>query len=120
MIDIKNYDKKNIFAKILRGELPSEKVFENDEVFAFKDINPIAPVHVLIIPKKPFCSFDDFSVNADEKTLVSLIRSIEKIASKLNLDNGYRIISNIGHWGGQEVPHFHFHLLGGKKLKNIN
>ena len=116
MIDIKNYDENNIFAKILRKEIPSDAVYEDEEVYAFKDINPQAPVHILIIPKKPFCSFTDFSSHANEKTVLSLIRSIEKIAKDLKLNNGYRIISNVGSNGCQEVPHFHLHLLAGKHL----
>ena len=119
MVDIENYDSENIFARILRNEVPSQKVFENDEVYAFKDIHPQAPVHVIIIPKKKFCSFDDFSLEASDKTIVEMMRSIEKIAKILKLDNGYRIISNIGKAGGQEVPHFHIHLLGGKQLGRI-
>ncbi len=108
-----------MFAKILRKELPSRAVYENEEIYAFKDVNPQAPIHVIIIPKKNFCSLDDFSSSASDETILSMIKSIKKIAEILELEDGYRIISNIGHYGGQEVPHFHFHLLGGKKLGNI-
>lgn len=119
MIDITKYNKNNIFAKILRKDIPSQKVFENDIVYAFKDINPQAPVHVIVIPKKEFCSLDDFSRRADNETILGLIRSIGEIAKKLELDDGYRIITNIGEMGGQEVPHLHLHLLSGKKLGRL-
>ena len=119
MIDIKNYNKDNVFGKILRKEIPSDPVYETDEVYAFKDINPQAPIHVVIIPKKEYCSFDDFSRNSRDKTILAMIRSISNIADILNLKEGYRIISNIGDFGGQEVPHFHIHILGGKKLGKI-
>ena len=116
MIDIRNYNNENIFAKILRQEIPSKKIFENEYAYAFKDINPQAPIHVLIIPKKPFCSFADFSEKADEKFIFQFIRSINLIVKKLELKEGYRLITNIGKHGGQEVPHLHFHLLSGKPI----
>ena len=116
MIDITNYDNDNIFAKILRHEIPSKKVFENDVVYAFEDINPQAPIHILVIPKKPFCSFIDFTKKADAKFMRAFIRSINLIAEELDLKEGYRLITNIGKYGGQEVPHLHFHLLSGKKI----
>ena len=119
MIDIQNYNKDNVFGKILRKEIPSDPVYETGEIYAFKDINPQAPIHVVIIPKKEFCSFDDFSRNSGEKMILEMVRSIAIIAEVLELKNGYRIISNIGDFGGQEVPHFHIHLLGGKKLGRI-
>jgi histidine triad (HIT) family protein len=119
MIDIQNYNNNNIFAKILRNEIPSKKVFENDDVYAFKDINPQAPVHVVIIPKKEFCSLNDFSSNASDKTIIAIMRSINEIADILELNDGYRIISNVGKVGGQEVPHFHIHMLGGTSLGRI-
>ena len=119
MIDIKNYNKDNVFGKILRKEIPSDAVYETEEVYAFKDINPQAPIHVVIIPKREFCSFDDFSRSSGEKTILAMIRSIAIIADILKLKKGYRIISNIGDFGGQEVPHFHIHMLGGKRLGRI-
>ena len=119
MIDITNYNKNNVFGKILRKEIPSDPVYETEEIYAFNDINPQAPVHVIIIPKKEFCSFDDFSRNSGEKMILEMVRSIAIIAEVLELKNGYRIISNIVDFGGQEVPHFHIHLLGGKKLGRI-
>ena len=116
MIDISNYNNENIFAKILRQEVPSKKIFENEYAYAFKDINPQAPIHVLIIPKKPFCSFTDFSKKANAKFMKEFIRSINLIVEELDLKEGYRLITNIGKYGGQEVPHFHFHLLSGKPI----
>tara|TARA_Y100000589_G_scaffold288580_1_gene290068 strand:+ start:162 stop:530 length:369 start_codon:yes stop_codon:yes gene_type:complete len=116
MIDILNYNNENIFAKILRKEIPSKKVFENDVVYAFEDINPQAPIHILVIPKKPFCSFTDFSKKADAEFMQEFIRSINLIVEELDLKEGYRLITNIGKYGGQEVPHLHFHLLSGKKI----
>ena len=116
MIDISNYNNENIFAKILRDEIPSKKVFENEFVYAFEDINPQAPIHILVIPKKPFCSFTDFSKKANAKFMKEFIRSINLIVEELDLKEGYRLITNIGKYGGQEVPHFHFHLLSGKKI----
>ena len=119
MIDIENYDEENIFSKIIKKQMPSKKVYEDERVYAFKDINPQAPIHVLIIPKEKFCSMNDFCLKADDKTISNVIRSIEKIATKLELKEGYRVITNIGAMGGQEVPHLHFHLLGGKNLGKI-
>ena len=119
MVDIKNYNSENVFAKILKGELPCNKVFENEHVLGFKDINPQAPIHIVIIPKKNFCSYRDFSKNASPDELVHLMRSIGQIAEKMSLNEGYRIICNTGENGGQEVPHVHFHLLGGKSLGRI-
>ena len=116
MIDIINYDNDNIFAKILRQEIPSKKVFENKYVYAFEDINPQAPIHILVIPKKSFCSFEDFSKYADSEFVYEFIKSIDLIVEKLELKEGYRLITNIGKHGGQEVPHIHFHLLSGKKI----
>ena len=116
MINIEEYDSQNVFAKILREELPSNKIYENNKILAFYDINPQAPVHAVVITKEKFCSFKDFSTNASDECITSLIRGIGKIAKKLNLGEGYRIICNVGHYGGQVVPHIHFHILGGKKL----
>ena len=119
MIDIKNYNKENIFAKILRNEISSSKVYEDEDVLAFKDLNPQAPIHFLVIPKSSYCSFDDFASNAEDKLICSMIRSINKIVRKFNIKDGYRIITNIGTHGGQEVPHLHFHLLAGKPLGRL-
>ena len=116
MIDITNYNDDNIFAKILRQEMPSKKIFENEYVYAFEDISPQAPIHILIIPKMPFCSFNDFSKKADGKFMCEFIKSISLVVEKLELKEGYRLITNVGKYGGQEVPHLHFHLLSGKPI----
>ena len=104
-----------LFCKIINGEIPSEKVYEDDEILAFKDINPKAPVHILIIPKKHISSAMEIKEN-DEALIGKIFTVIAKIAKEQKLDNGYRIINNCGEDGGQEVMHLHFHLLGGKKL----
>ena len=104
-----------IFCKILRGEIPSTKVFENESVYAFRDINPMAPVHVLVIPKVHIASADE--ITAENATLVAKIfEAIPKIAKAEGLTNGYRVITNCGEDGCQSVKHLHFHLLGGRKL----
>lgn len=111
------YDPDNIFAKILRGDIPCKKVFENEWVLAFHDIAPKAPVHVLIIPKKAYVSFIDFSKNASAEEIAGIMQSAGRIAADLHLeDAGYRLITNAGQNAGQEVPHFHLHLMGGKAL----
>mgnify|MGYP001185648466 CR=1 FL=1 len=119
MIDIKNYDNKNIFAKILNSEIPSEKVYEDEKIYAFKDINPQAPFHILVIPKQAFCSFDDFLTKAEDRVIINFFKTIKKIIDQENLDNGYRLITNVGNLGGQEVPHLHFHILSGKHLGKL-
>ncbi len=111
------YDSTNIFARILRGEIPSRKVHEDDYALAFHDINPQAPVHVLVIPKGPYVSHADFSVNATEAEIAGFWRAVGKVARDLGLESsGYRILSNMGADGGQEVPHFHVHIFGGRRL----
>lgn len=111
------YNPDNIFAKILRGDIPCKKVFENDWVLAFHDIAPKAPVHVIIIPKKPYVSFIDFSKNASADEIAAVMQSTGQIAADLKLEeSGYRVITNAGQNAGQEIPHFHLHLLGGKAL----
>ena len=119
MIDIENYNVNNIFAKILRKELPSKKVYEDEYTFAFEDISPQAPIHILIIPKKFFCSFDDFIQKADDVFILGFIKSIKQIKESLKIKNGYRLITNVGLNGGQEVPHLHFHLLSGDFSKKL-
>ena len=115
-----SYDKNNIFAKILRGEIPCKKVYENDHVLAFHDINPQKKVHVLVIPKGKYIDLDDFSQKASSDEMVGLLKGINIVAKKLNISvdtgKGYRALSNIGGDGGQEVPHLHFHLFGGEKI----
>jgi diadenosine tetraphosphate (Ap4A) HIT family hydrolase len=111
------YNPDNIFAKILCGDIPCKKVFENDWVLAFHDIAPKAPVHVIIIPKKPYVSFIDFSKNAGADEIAAVMQSTGQIAADLKLEeSGYRVITNAGQNAGQEVAHFHLHLLGGKAL----
>lgn len=104
-----------LFCKIIAGEIPSSKVYENEYVYAFKDINPMAPVHVLVVPKVHICCADE--VNADNSIYVAKIfEAIPSIAKEIGLSNGYRIINNCGEDGCQSVKHLHFHILGGKKL----
>jgi histidine triad (HIT) family protein len=111
------YDPNNIFARILRKEIPCDLVFEDDYVLAFNDIFPKAPVHVLLIPKGLYKNAADFSKHATDEEIVAFTRAIDTIGEKLQLTKtGYRLISNNGTHGGQEVPHFHVHILGGKAL----
>ena len=111
------YDDSNIFARILRGEIPSKSVFENEWALAFHDIAPQAPVHVLVIPKGPYCSFADFSAVATEAEIAGFFRAVGTVARDLALEApGYRILANMGQNGGQEVPHFHVHPFGGRSL----
>ena len=111
------YDPNNVFARILRGEIPCRKVYEDEHTLAFHDIGPQAPVHVLVVPKGQYISFDDFSANASETEQAALLRAVGKIARDLGVaESGYRILSNIGTDGGQEVPHLHIHIFGGRRL----
>lgn len=111
------YDEGNIFARILRGEIPARKVLEDDYALAFHDINPQAPVHVLVIPKGPYVSVADFSVKASAETVAGFWRAVAATAHKLGLeDGGFRVLTNCGHDAGQEVPHFHVHIFGGQAL----
>ena len=111
------YDEQNIFARILRGEIPSRKVYEDEFALAFHDINPQAPIHVLVIPKRPYCAFADFSATASPEEIVGFIRAVGKVAQQLGLEApGYRLLANMGEHGGQEVAHFHVHLFGGRPL----
>ncbi|MCI5060650.1 MAG: histidine triad nucleotide-binding protein [Alphaproteobacteria bacterium] len=111
------YDSENIFAKILRGDIPCDKVYEDDHVLAFRDIAPQAPVHILVIPKGAYMTFENFSANASAEEIVAFHRAVAKIVKDENLaEKGFRSIANSGDFGGQEVPHFHLHLLGGEKL----
>jgi diadenosine tetraphosphate (Ap4A) HIT family hydrolase len=112
-----SYDDSNIFAKILRGEIPNKTVHEDDAVLAFHDINPQAPVHVLVIPKGAYISLDDFTEQASPEEVGRFFKTVGAIARKLGLDEeGFRTIANTGANGGQEVPHFHVHLCGGRRL----
>jgi diadenosine tetraphosphate (Ap4A) HIT family hydrolase len=111
------YDDTNIFARILRGEIPSTKVYEDEQVLAFNDINPLAPTHVLVIPKGPYVSWDDFSAKASDAEIAGFIRAVGKIAREADLvEPGYRVLANVGVNSGQEVPHLHLHIFGGRPL----
>jgi histidine triad (HIT) family protein len=111
------YDEQNIFARILRGEIPARTVYEDRFALAFHDINPQAPTHILIIPKGRYCSFADFSATADAEEIVGFIRAVGKIAKDLGLEApGYRLLANMGEHSGQEVAHFHVHLFAGRPL----
>ena len=111
------YDNQNIFAKILRGEIPNDTVFENEHVLAFRDINPQRPHHVLIIPKGKYVSFDHFSKEASNEEIIGYIQSIGKVCDLLDISidrgDGFRMIANSGQHGIQDVPHLHVHILGG-------
>ena len=116
-----SYDTNNIFAKILRKEIPCDKIYENDHVLAFKDINPQAKIHVLVIPKGAYVNMDDFSQNAKNDEIVALTRALGEVTKTVGLSSysegkGYRYIGNNGPDGGQEVPHLHFHIIGGEPL----
>lgn len=112
-----DYDDQNIFAKILRGEIPNKTVYEDEFALAFYDINPQAPLHVLVIPKGPYVSFADFSEHAPADLVVGFIRAVGKVAQDLGVeDAGYRLLSNAGHDAHQEVPHLHVHIFAGAKL----
>jgi diadenosine tetraphosphate (Ap4A) HIT family hydrolase len=114
------YDAENIFAKILRGEIPCNKVFEDDHTLAFHDINAQAPVHVMVIPKGAYINMDDFSAKASDDEITAFTRAIGHVARMLNLaEDGYRVIANIGDHANAEVPHLHVHILGGKNLGRL-
>tara|TARA_B100000674_G_scaffold403599_1_gene349810 strand:- start:85 stop:450 length:366 start_codon:yes stop_codon:yes gene_type:complete len=115
-----SYDERNIFAKILKGEIPCKKIYEDEFVLSFYDINPQKKIHALVIPKGKYVDFDDFSMNASSEEMVGLLKGINIVAKKLEISIdkglGYRALTNIGNHGGQEVPHLHFHLFGGEKV----
>jgi histidine triad (HIT) family protein len=111
------YDRNNVFARILRGEIPCKKVFEDEHVVAFHDISPQTPTHVLVIPKGEYVSFDDFSEKASPAEIVALVRALGQIAREQGVvQSGYRVLANSGPAAHQEVPHFHVHLFGGRDL----
>ncbi|MCA7009945.1 HIT domain-containing protein [Wolbachia endosymbiont of Tribolium confusum] len=116
------YDSNNIFARILRGELSCEEVYENESVLAFHDKYPDAPIHILVIPKNQYTSYDDFILNASAEEIVGFFKTIREITHKYTLEKtGYRLVTNHGKDGEQVVPHFHMHILGGKRLgKHVN
>lgn len=115
-----SYDDNNIFARILRGEIPNDTVMETQHSLVFRDIQPQAPVHLLVIPKGAYISFDDFAANASEAELVDFMRTAARAAKEAGVSlgegNGFRAITNAGEDGVQEVPHFHLHILGGRNM----
>ena len=119
------YDNNNIFAKILRGEVPCDKIYEDEYVLSFYDVNPQKKIHALIIPKGNYTNLDDFNKNATDAEILGLVKGISKVADILKIStemgNGYRTLANINEDGGQEVPHLHFHIFGGEKIgKMVN
>jgi histidine triad (HIT) family protein len=111
------YDPTNLFSKIIKGEIPCNKVYEDDRVLAFHDINPAAPVHVLVIPKSAWCSFDDFILDAEAEEVSYFFKKVRQIAQQVGLSGtGYRLIMNHGNDASQTVHHFHVHILGKKHL----
>ena len=114
------YDDDNVFARILRGEIPADKVFEDEHVLAFNDIAHLAPVHVLVIPKGKYVNCDDFTANASDAEMAALMRAVGKVARDRGVvESGYRMVSNTGPEAGQEVPHFHIHIFGGRRLGGL-
>ena len=115
-----SYDKNNIFAKILRKEIPCKKIFENDHVLSFYDINPQKKIHALVIPKGEYIDLDDFNNRASDQEIVELSKAITEVSRILGISTdtgkGYRVLTNLSEDGGQEVPHLHFHLFGGEKV----
>lgn len=113
----KPYDESNIFAKILRGEVPCKKVYEDDHALAFHDINPLAPVHILVIPKGAYVSWDDFSAKGSDEEIAGFVRAVGHVAREAGMVvQGYRLLANVGKRSGQEVPHLHVHIFGGQPL----
>lgn len=111
------YDDSNIFAKILAGDIPSTKVYEDEWAYAFEDINPQAEIHTLVIPKGKYVSWDDFSQRAEAEQIVGFVRAVGKVARDKGLvEPGYRLMANVGAHGGQEVAHLHVHIFGGQPL----
>ena len=114
------YDKNNVFAKIIRGEIPAQKLYEDDYVLAIKDVAPIAPIHILVIPKGEYISFHDFIEKATDKEITHFYKIVQKLCVDLNIDqDGYRILSNVGKHAMQTVPHMHLHILAGKSLGTL-
>ncbi len=113
----KPYDDDNIFAKILRGEIPCKSVYEDEHALAFHDINPLAPIHILVIPKGRYVSWDDFSDNASDAEIAGFARAVGRVARDSEMvAQGYRLLANVGRRAGQEVPHLHVHIFGGEPL----
>ena len=112
-----HYDENNIFARILRGEIPSKRVYEDAHALAFHDINPLAPLHILVIPKGAYVSWDDFSAKASDAEVAGFVRAVGKVAREAGLvESGYRLLANTGVNSGQEVPHLHMHIFAGRPL----
>ena len=112
-----DYDDSNVFAKILRGEIPCDRVYEDEHALAFRDINPLAPVHVLVIPKGPYVSMDDFTARAGTEAVAGFFGAVGEVARRLGVvESGYRVLANHGADAHQEVPHFHVHLFAGARL----
>ena len=115
-----SYDDNNIFAKILKNEIPCNKIYEDDYILSFHDINPQKKIHALVIPKGKYINLDDFNTKASPEEMVGLLKGINIVAKKLGISTevgkGYRALTNISDYGGQEVPHLHFHLFGGEKV----
>ena len=118
-----SYDNNNIFAKILRGEIPCNKIYEDEYVLSFYDISPQKKIHALVIPKGKYIDLDDFNSKASDKEIVGLLKGISIVAKKLGISvdigKGYRTLSNLSDDGGQEVPHLHFHIFGGEKVSKM-
>ena len=111
------YDDQNVFAKILRGEIPATRLYEDDFALAFPDINPQSPTHILVIPKGAYVSWDDFSARASDAEIAGFVRAVGTVARDAGLvASGYRLLANTGLDSHQEVPHMHVHILGGRKL----
>jgi histidine triad (HIT) family protein len=111
------YDPDNIFAKILRDEIPSKRVYEDEFAIAFHDINPQAPTHILVIPRGAYVSWDDFSANAPDEEIAGFVRAVGKVARDAGMvEQGYRLLANIGLQSGQEVPHLHVHIFAGRPM----
>ena len=115
-----SYNENNIFAKVLKGEIPCKKIYEDKFVLSFYDINPQKKIHALVIPKGKYVDFDDFSENASSEEIIGLFKGINIVAKKLKISvdtgKGYRVLTNVSEHGGQEVPHLHFHLFGGERV----
>jgi histidine triad (HIT) family protein len=114
------YDKNNIFARIIRGEVPAQKIYEDEYIISIRDIAPAAPTHILVMPKGEYTSFHDFMEKADTQEISHFFKIVKKISNDLGLEkNGYRILSNVGNDGMQTVPHMHLHILAGKILGKL-
>jgi histidine triad (HIT) family protein len=115
------YNKENIFAKIIRKEINADIIYENQDIIAFKDITPVANIHVLVIPKGEYTSYSDFIANADDNEIASFFKSVKHVIELLNIEkNGYRLLTNHGDDAGQTVEHYHVHIIAGEKLESLN